>query len=75
MRSFLVSLKEIKYYIVEADNDELTPADMADEFLATDGEHLARIVLAGTGGRELEVTELGLPEEHFYGDDESWENN
>jgi hypothetical protein len=69
-------MRETKFYIVETDNDDFTPADMADEFLAHDGERLAKIVLAGTGEREMEVTELGLPEEHFYGDDdEPWLDN
>lgn len=70
MRQFVVTMKETKFYIVHTDNDDMTPEDMASEFLGCDEERTMQIVLAGTGERELEVVELCDPNEHFYGDDD-----
>ena len=63
-------MKETKFYIVQTDNDDLTPQDMASEWLGSDGERTMQIVLAGKGERELEVVEIGDPTEHFYGPDD-----
>jgi len=61
MRTFLVSLLEVKYYIVETDNDAITPEEMAEEFVAHDGNHVMHIKLAGKAIPEMDVIELGDP--------------
>lgn len=79
MREFLVTMKETKFYLVATENDDWTPDDLANEFLAHDGNHVMQIRLAGTGEREMEVVEMGDPDTHFYGPEgdleDPWEEN
>ena len=59
---------EAKYYLVETDNDAITPDEMADEFLAHEGNHIMSIKLAGKAIPEMDVIELGDPTDHFFND-------
>jgi hypothetical protein len=68
MRTFLVSMIEAKYYLVETENDHISPEEMADEFLAHDGNHVMNIKLAGKAIPEMDVIELGNPTDHFFND-------
>ena len=79
MRTFLVSMTETKFYIVETDNDDITPDQMAEDFVTHDGNHVMQMTLAGTGIPEMEVVEMGPPSQHFKGpddlDDNIWDIN
>lgn len=78
MRTFLVSMLEVKYYIVETDNEAITPEEMAEEFVAHDGNHVMHIKMAGKGIPEMDVIELDDPslilEDGFGNSDLPWIN-
>lgn len=78
MRKYLVTLTELKHYIVETENEDWSPEDLAREFLVHDGNQVMNIELAGYGPKTLDVVEMTTPEEHFYDemdDDDTWEQN
>lgn len=73
-------MTETKHYIVEMDDEDITPDQVADEFLAHDGNTVMQMTLAGTEVPEMAVTELGHPSHMFKDptdedDDDIWDMN
>jgi hypothetical protein len=59
MRTFLVSVKETKYFVINTDEED--PILVAEQFVAFDGNNTMRITLSGVSPQEIEISELSEP--------------
>jgi hypothetical protein len=74
MRQFLVAVTETKYYLVETDNDNVTPEELANDFIAFDeSQGMIHIVKTSMSPQTIEISEMSTPEieegNNIYGEE------